>query len=135
MASIINTDQEQLQGVSDIGPIVAKHITMFFNQQHNIDVIEQLIHAGVHWDDIDRSQHNLPLDDMKLVLTGKLETMTRDQAKQKLETLGAKVNSSISKNTHYLVAGKDPGSKIQKARDLGVKVIDEEELIELLGNR
>jgi len=132
---ILSTDQEQLQSVPDIGPTVAKHITMFFSQQHNLDVVEQLVDAGVQWEDIEKAQDNLPLDGIRVVLTGTLATMTREQAKQELQTLGAKVISSISKKTHYLVAGKDPGSKMQKAQDLGVKVIDEKELIHLLGSR
>lgn len=133
--TIINTDQEQLQLVSDIGPTVAKHITMFFSQPHNVEVIEQLIGAGLRWDDIDKPYEDLELEGLRFVLTGTLTTMTREQAKQKLQALGAKVLSSVSKKTHYLVTGTDPGSKMKKAQDLGVNVIDEQELIRLLENR
>lgn len=120
-----------LMNVADVGPIVAKHLNAFFSLDRNLDVLTALQDAGVHWDDIDvKSADELPLNGQTWVLTGSLETLTRDQAKAHLESLGAKVAGSVSKKTHCVVAGPGAGSKLTKAESLGVDVLDEKAFIE-----
>ncbi|MEO5574158.1 MAG: NAD-dependent DNA ligase LigA [Gammaproteobacteria bacterium] len=130
---IKQTDKETLQNVPDIGPIVAAHIETFFRQPHNIEVIEKLLAAGIRWADIKiEPAPHAPLKGKTFVLTGSLETLSREQAKEKLEALGAKVGSSVSAKTHCVVAGADPGSKLDKAQQLGIEIMDEAGLLALL---
>ena len=115
--------------------MVANHLQLFFQSQHNIEVIEQLQKSGVHWPDIAvDAAAELPLAGQTWVLTGTLEALTRDQAKQQLEALGAKVAGSVSKKTHCVVAGPGAGSKLAKAESLGINVIDEQAFINRFGN-
>lgn len=124
---------EQLQQVPDIGPIVAEHIYFFFQQSHNLEIIERLLSLGIHWPTIEApTAAELPLAEKRFVITGTLSTMSRDDAKLRLQSLGAAVSGSVSKNTSYVVAGENPGSKLTKAEQLGVTVLDEQQLIELL---
>ncbi|MBE9563309.1 MAG: NAD-dependent DNA ligase LigA, partial [Proteobacteria bacterium] len=125
----------ELQQIVDIGPIAAKYIVNFFQQAHNIEVIQRLQTAGVHWpDSIAKSTNEQTLTSKIFVLTGTLSKMSRNEAKSKLQQLGAKVTNSISKKTDYLVAGEKSGSKLEKAKKLGVIVLTEVELVELLDN-
>ncbi|MBS0359715.1 MAG: NAD-dependent DNA ligase LigA [Proteobacteria bacterium] len=130
--NLIAADEEQLQQVPDIGPIVAKHITVFFRQPHNREMISKLIAHGIHWPVIKESNTAKPLSNMTFVLTGTLPSLSREEAKEKLEALGAKVTDSVSKKTTYVVAGESPGSKLEKAQNLGIKVINENELHKIL---
>lgn len=132
LPAIRAADEEALQQASDIGPIVAKYIVSFFHQQHNLEVIDALISAGVHWPDIAVSDQALPLDGKTYVLTGTLELMSRGEAKKQLQALGAKVAGSVSKKTDYVVAGPGAGSKLQKAEDLEIPVLDEAAMVALL---
>ncbi len=132
LPAIMVADLETLQSVSDVGPIVAKHIETFFKQAHNREVVEKLIAAGVNWPAIVVSSAKQALEKKTFVLTGTLSSMGRDEAKAKLQTLGGKVTGSVSKNTNYVIAGSDPGSKVAKAEKLGVKVLDETEFNSLL---
>jgi DNA ligase (NAD+) len=133
LENLMAADEARLQQVSDIGPVVAQSITAFFAEPHNREVIEQLRVAGVQWPEHDGvSQQSLPLSGKTFVLTGTLPSMSREEAKAKLEALGAKVAGSVSKKTDYVVAGADAGSKLDKARELGVTVIDEPQLQQLL---
>lgn len=126
-------DEETLVSVPDVGPIVANHIATFFKQQHNLEIIEALVAAGVHWPDIEvKSDEALPLAGKTYVLTGTLTELTRDQAKQHLQALGAKVSGSVSKNSDAVVAGEKAGSKLAKAESLGVPVLDEKSFIAML---
>lgn len=126
---------EDLITVDDVGPIVAKHLHDFFSASRNLDVINALQTAGLQWQDIDiKSADELPLKGQTWVLTGSLETLTRDQAKAHLESLGAKVAGSVSKKTHCVVAGPGAGSKLAKAESLGVDVLDEQTFIERFFN-
>ena len=126
---------EALINVDDVGPIVANHLQIFFNSEHNRKVIAQLQAAGVGWEDIAvDAQQDMPLAGQTWVLTGTLETLTRDQAKQQLEAQGAKVAGSVSKKTHCVVAGSNAGSKLTKAESLGIEVIDEQTFIERFAN-
>ena len=123
-------DEEVLIGIEDVGPIVAHSIVTFFHQPHNQEVIERLLMAGLEWPKEQQQLTNTVLSGKIVVLTGTLEELSRSEAKEKLLALGAKVASSVSKNTDYVVAGRDAGSKLTKAQGLGVKVVDESTLIE-----
>lgn len=126
-------DEEMLQLVDDVGPIVASHIVRFFKQPHNLEVIEKLIVAGIHWDAIEAARvEEQTLEGKTFVITGTLVEMTRDDAKKALLARGAKVTGSVSKKTSYVVVGDSPGSKAAKAEALGVEIIDEVGLVELL---
>jgi DNA ligase (NAD+) len=126
---------EQLLEVNDVGPIVAASIRTFFDQAHNVEVVEQLRAAGIHWPETDgvaADDTPKPLTGKTLVLTGTLPVLTRDEAKALIEEAGGKVAGSVSKKTSYVVAGEEAGSKLDKARELGVPVLDEAGLRALL---
>ncbi len=148
--AIMMASVEQLLEVHDVGPIVAQSIRQFFDEVHNREVVEQLRACGVHWPEVE-SKHQGgspgenalngapvvdpgPFNGKTVVLTGTLSTMTRDEAKDKLEALGAKISGSVSKKTHYVVAGAEAGSKLDKAVELGVTVLDENAFILLLAS-
>jgi DNA ligase (NAD+) len=131
--TIMDATEEQLLTVSDVGPIVAKSLRTFFDQPHNREVVEQLRACGVTWQEGEAAAVvPKPLSGKTFVITGTLPTLSRDQAKEMLEAAGAKVAGSVSKKTDYLLAGSDAGSKLDKARELGVAVIDEAVLSSLL---
>ncbi|WP_051472622.1 NAD-dependent DNA ligase LigA [Shewanella sp. 38A_GOM-205m] len=124
---------EQLIEVEDVGTIVAQHVAHFFAQPHNLEVIDKLLAAGVTWPAIEApSEDEQPLKGQTWVLTGTLSQMSRTDAKAQLEALGAKVSGSVSKKTDCVVAGEAAGSKLTKANELGVKVLDEAGLLALL---
>jgi len=126
---------EQLLEVDDVGPIVAQSIRTFFDQAHNVEVVEQLRAAGVSFPETDGVAVDAtpkPLAGKTFVLTGTLPTLTRDDAKDRIEAAGGKVSGSVSKKTHFVVAGAEAGSKLDKAQELGVSVIDEAGLLALL---
>ncbi len=125
-------DSDTLQKVPDVGPVVAKHIAVFFQQPHNREVVDSLLKAGIAWPAYVRENTGQILDKKTFVLTGTLSSMGRSEAKAKLQALGAKVTGSVSKNTHFVVAGADPGSKVDKAKKLEIRVLDEEEFEQLL---
>jgi DNA ligase (NAD+) len=130
---ILNASVEQLLEVDDVGEIVAKHLSHFFTQSHNIEVIEALVEAGITWPVIAKADESLlSLKGQTWVLTGTLLQLNRNDAKAQLQAMGAKVAGSVSKNTDCLVAGEAAGSKLAKALELGVKVIDEVALLALL---
>jgi DNA ligase (NAD+) len=131
---VLDASIEQLLQVNDVGPVVAQSIRTFFDQPHNREVVEQLRAAGVHWDESTAAADDAPkpLAGKTLVLTGTLPTLTRDQAKAMIEAAGGKVSGSVSKKTDFVVAGDEAGSKLDKARDLGVTVIDEAGLTDLV---
>ena len=126
--------EEELVEVPDVGPIVASRIRSFFDEGHNRDVIRALRDFGVHWEESEPQQSPSEggLSGKTFVLTGTLPTMTRDEAKQKIQALGGKVTGSVSKKTNYVVYGDKAGSKLAKAQDLGVETIDEAGLTVLL---
>ncbi|MBU2477831.1 MAG: NAD-dependent DNA ligase LigA, partial [Gammaproteobacteria bacterium] len=124
-----------LQQVPDVGPEVAARISVFFLEPHNQRVVKRLLEAGLQWPAIEiAAQGEQPLAGKTIVLTGTLTDMSRDEAKARLQALGAKVSGSVSKKTDYVVAGADPGSKLTKAEALGVTVLDEAGLRKLLGD-
>ncbi len=124
---------EQLLEVADVGPIVAESLHTFFQQPHNREVVEQLRACGLTWAEGEPAPRTqLPLAGQTFVITGTLPTLSRDQAKDLLEAAGAKVAGSVSKKTNYVVAGAEAGSKLDKARELGIEVLDEAALMALL---
>ncbi len=128
-------DEETLQRVDDVGPVVAQHIVRFFKQAHNIEVLEKLLESGIHWDEIEAvAAEAQTLEGKTFVLTGTLNEMTRDDAKKALLARGAKVSGSVSKKTSYVVAGDKAGSKLAKAEQSGVEILDEAALIKLLSD-
>jgi DNA ligase (NAD+) len=133
LEQLLAASEEELQSVPDVGPVVARHVWHFFNEQHNRQIIERLRAAGIHWADHQVNEQNQTLAGLTFVITGTLAGMTRDEARAALQSRGAKVAGSVSAKTSYLVAGDAPGSKAEKAQQLGVKVLDEAGLMELLG--
>jgi len=134
--NLLDADVEGLQQVNDVGPVVAQSIVNFMAEAHNREVIEQLRACGVHWSEHQTQTFtSLPLSGMVFVLTGTLLSLSRDEAKEKLEALGAKVSGSVSKKTDYTVAGSEAGSKLDKARELGVEILDEKQFLTLLESK
>ncbi len=133
LEAIEAASMEELEAVPDVGPAVAESVHTFFRQPHNREVIEQLLAAGVHGPAMERPQAGgQPLAGRTFVLTGSLDSMTRDEAKAALQALGARVSGSVSKKTDYVVAGADPGSKLARAEALGVRILGEEDLLAML---
>ena len=122
-----------LVAVPDVGPIVAARIAHFFAEPHNREVIAALRGNGVHWkESAPRRSAEGPLAGQTVVLTGGLESMTREEAGDRLEALGAKVSGSVSKKTAFVVAGEAAGSKLARAQELGVEIWDEAQLLAFL---
>jgi DNA ligase (NAD+) len=132
--AVMAADATQLEETPDVGPVIAGHIAEFFADAGNRRVVEQLRERGVHWTEgAPQRVESLPLTGKTFVLTGTLPTLSREEARGLLEAQGAKVSGSVSKKTHYVVAGGDAGSKLTRARELGIPVIDEAALRSLLG--
>ncbi|MBU1441672.1 MAG: NAD-dependent DNA ligase LigA [Gammaproteobacteria bacterium] len=130
---IMNATEEELLEVHDVGPIVAKSLRTFFDQPHNREVVEQLRACGLNWPEGEPAARvPKPLAGKTFVITGTLPNLSRDEAKERLEAAGAKVAGSVSKKTDYVVAGAEAGSKLDKAQQLGVAVIDEAGMLEIL---
>ena len=133
LAPLADASEEELLQVPDIGPVVARSIRQFFDEPHNRQVMEGLVRAGVHW------PRSAPAPrasgaSKTFVLTGTLSGMTRDAARAAIEAKGHKVVGSVSKKTDFVVAGEEAGAKLEKARALGVRVLDERQFNELLQN-
>ena len=134
--AVMAASEDALLQVADVGPVVAHSIRTFFDQPHNREVVQALRDAGVNWPEGDAlAPTEMPLAGITVVLTGTLQSMGRDEAKEKLEALGAKVAGSVSKKTHYVVAGAEAGSKLEKAQALGVAVLDDAGLAVLLSGQ
>lgn len=134
LAAIRQADFESLKQVQDVGDVVANRIVRFWQEPHNVEVVEDLIAQGVNWQDIVQQEiADNPLKDKTVVLTGTLTQLTRDQAKAILQQLGCKVAGSVSAKTDYLIAGEKAGSKLAKAQELGVKILSEQDLVQLAG--
>ncbi|MDX1593456.1 MAG: NAD-dependent DNA ligase LigA [Gammaproteobacteria bacterium] len=134
LPALRDADAEALQRVPDVGPVVANHVVAFFAEAHNREVIDDLLAAGVCWEAQEPAAEpeHAPLAGRTLVLTGTLESMTRADAKTRLQALGARVSGSVSKKTAFVVAGSEPGSKLDRAHELGVEVLDESAFLECL---
>jgi len=132
---LMEADVEALQGTPDVGPIVAESIARFFAEKHNREVVEQLRAAGVHWTEGEGAASKAatgPFAGKIVVLTGTL-SIPRDDAKAMIEEAGGKITGSVSKKTDYVIAGAEAGSKLDKANELGVRVLDEAQFLEMLG--
>ena len=133
LEKVTTATTEALVEVSDVGEIVAKHVRGFFAEQHNLDVVTALIEQGIHWPElIPPSEDSQPLAGLTYVLTGTLNELNRNDAKARLQQLGAKVSGSVSAKTDALIAGEKAGSKLTKAQELGIDVLTEDDLIALL---
>lgn len=131
LQKLIGASEAELESIPDVGGVVAKSIHEYFQDSRNQKLVQDLIKNGVRIQEV-RTRRHQPLKGKSVVLTGSLESMTRDDAKTRLRALGANVSSSVSKNTDFVVAGADPGSKYDKAKKLGVKVIDEKEFLKIM---
>ncbi|SHK27404.1 NAD-dependent DNA ligase LigA [Halomonas caseinilytica] len=132
LEALMEAGRDALEKVEDVGPIVAAHVHTFFQQPHNRETIQALIDAGLRWEETEVEAGPTPLEGQTWVLTGTMESMTRDEGKARLQALGAKVAGSVSKKTACLVAGEAAGSKLTRAEQLGVEVIDESTFLERL---
>ena len=131
---LIEASEAQLLEVADVGPIVAQSIHTFFAQPHNLEIVRELRACGIEWKENDGTADLTPkrLLGLIFVLTGSLPTLSRDAAKDRIEAAGGKVSGSVSKKTHFVVAGDEAGAKLDKARELGVEVLDEAGLLAML---
>jgi DNA ligase (NAD+) len=133
LEKLLDASADEIQQVQDVGPVVAAHVAAFFASQDHREVIARLREEGLRWPDVARpSVAGQPFAGMTFVITGTLDSMSREEAQEALIALGAKVSGSVSKKTRYVVAGADPGSKFKKASELGVEVLDETQFTELL---
>jgi DNA ligase (NAD+) len=134
LEALLQADEARLLEVPDVGPVVAASIHAFFNERHNREVIDKLRLAGIHWPTITpRPREELPLAGKTFVITGTLQTMTREDAKARLQALGAKVAGSVSTKTDAVIVGADAGSKAAKAAELGIRAMSEGEFLTLIG--
>ena len=132
LQAIRKADEESLAGVDQIGPVMAKSVYEYFRNADSVKIIDEMLAAGVRAEHESMRKSDV-LAGKTIVLTGTLETMTRNQAKQAIVEAGGKVSSSVSKKTDYVLAGTEAGSKLDKAKKLGVKVIDEKEFLKMVG--
>lgn len=133
LSALMQADKEDLKNINGIGPVMAEYIFYFFRDERNREVISQLIDLGVNWPDEKKTKkQEMPLSGKVVVLTGTLQSMSRDEAKEHLLRLGAKVSSSVSAKTNFVISGENPGSKLSKALALGIEVIDEESFVKWL---
>nr|WP_163500931.1 NAD-dependent DNA ligase LigA [Halomonas socia] len=129
LQALMDAEQQDLEAVNDVGPIVAAHVHGFFREPHNREIIDDLLGCGLRWEEQEIGERPQPLAGETWVLTGTLENLTRDEGKARLQALGAKVAGSVSKKTACVVAGPGAGSKLAKAEELDVAVIDEAEFL------
>jgi DNA ligase (NAD+) len=132
--ALMEADAERLQEVPDVGPVVAQSIAAFFHERHNREVVNELLAAGVRWKAPKPTVRGTRLAGKTFVLTGTLPGLSREAATERIQAAGGKVTGSVSKKTDYVVVGADPGSKYDKARELGIPVLDEEGLVALLSD-
>ena len=135
LEKLLDASADEVQQVQDVGPVVAAEVAAFFASAEHRKVIRQLQERGVHWKDVVRpSVEGQPFAGMTFVITGTLESMSREEAQEALIALGAKVSGSVSKKTRYVVVGADAGSKLKKATELGVETLDEAQFSDLLAD-
>jgi DNA ligase (NAD+) len=138
LEAIVRADEQTLVQVPEVGAVIAASIARFFAEPHNREVIAALRQAGVTWPEGKPKRQTSasgPAAGKTFVLTGTLPSLSRDQARDRIQAAGGKVSGSVSRKTDYVVAGADPGSKLDKAEELGVAVIDEAQLLQLLASR
>ncbi|WP_158135832.1 NAD-dependent DNA ligase LigA [Photobacterium damselae] len=134
LEALMTASKDQLIEVPDVGEIVAAHIFNFFREEHNLAVVNDLREVGIHWPDLEKVADDveLPFEGKTVVLTGSLSQLSRTEAKEALQKLGAKVTGSVSKKTDLVIAGEAAGSKLTKAQELGIEVWDEQQLIDFM---
>jgi DNA ligase (NAD+) len=132
IADLRGAGEELIQRVPDVGPVVAKHVAAYFREADNVDGIDRLLAAGIRWPKPAPPSAGGSLRDRSFVLTGTLESMTREQAAEAIQQLGGKVSGSVSKKTDFVIAGAEAGSKLKKAEQLGVQILDETAFLKLL---
>jgi DNA ligase (NAD+) len=124
--------EEEIQRVPDVGPVVAKNVAAYFQDAENSSIVDRLLAGGIAWPALPLMHPDAELTGKTIVLTGTLQGMTREAAAEAVVRLGGKVSSSVSKRTHYVVAGAEAGSKLKKAEQLGIAVLDEAAFLKLL---
>jgi DNA ligase (NAD+) len=133
MARLMAASKEDLERIPGVGPQIAESVVHFFQDKHNTKLIERLAEAGVPMKELRaKSTAKSPLSEKTFVLTGSLSTLTRDEAREKIEAAGGKVSSSVSKNTDYVIAGEEAGSKLDKAKKLGIRLLNEREFLSMI---
>jgi len=133
--NIMKASIDDFLEINDIGPVVAQSLHQFFQEDVNKSIINNIVQFGVKWDDQAQNESNeQKLNQQTFVVTGTLESFSRDQIKELIENNGGKVSGSVSKKTSYVIIGDNPGSKADKAVELGVKIINEKQLMELLND-
>jgi DNA ligase (NAD+) len=130
---LANATQEELLSIPSIGPKIAESVVAFFRQKENKRIIEKLRKAGVRLEEVAAKPKELPLAGQEFVVTGRMEAFTRQEAEARIKELGGTVDSSVTKKTTYLVVGAGPGSKLDKARSLGTRLLSEEEFLRIIG--
>ncbi len=134
LENLMKASREDLLSIYEIGPEIAENVVAFFREKHNLDEIEKMRQAGVKATTaVEKKEEGGPLHGKTFVFTGALQNFSRDEAKAIVEELGGRASSSVSKSTDYVVVGENPGSKYEKAKKLGVKIITEEEFMEMIG--
>jgi DNA ligase (NAD+) len=134
LESLQQADEETLKAIDEIGPQIAESVVSYFADRSNQDHILRLLKAGVHFQGLSPVS-DAPFQGKNFVITGTLQSMKRSEAKQRIVRKGGKVGSSVTQGTDYLVVGESPGSKLQRARDLGVDILEEEAFLRLLGEK
>ena len=129
---LLKASLEEIDALSDVGPVVAKSIYLWFKDKHNQKMVQDLLAAGLKIEKLPVRQTSGKLNSQKIVVTGTLESLSREEAKAKIRAAGGDWANTVSKNTDYVVVGENPGSKSEKAKELGVKIINEEEFLKLL---
>jgi DNA ligase (NAD+) len=129
-----NMTEDDFINIAEIGPKIAKSIVLFFKKEENLKIIKKLEEAGLNLSSQENGQEEQTLKGMQFVLTGSLESFTRDEAKKEIERLGGRVTGNVTKNTDYLILGKDPGQKYQKAKEIGINILEENNFKNMLKN-
>lgn len=130
--ALMAADTQQLQAVTDVGPEVSRHVHTFFRQSHNRAIIDRLLQAGIHWPAVEPTRNQQSLSGQTFVITGTLASLTREEAKQRIKALGGKVTTQVSGSTSYLIAGESPGSKLETALAMHIKILTESDFLSLL---
>jgi DNA ligase (NAD+) len=121
-----------VQRVPDVGPVVGSSVAAYFADPENAGLIDRLLAGGITWPEPDQQTSSSQFEGKTFVLTGTLESLTRESAQEAISSRGGKVSGSVSKKTHYVVAGADAGSKLKKAQNLGIPVLDERGFLAML---
>ncbi len=132
---LMNASVADLMAIPGIGPEVARSVVEFFRNPRNRETIEKLLKAGIEFVDVEEGEKEKPLKGLTFVFTGALKSMTRDEAKKRVQALGGRVASDVSRNVDYVVVGEKPGSKFQRAQRLGLKIINEDEFLKMIGEK